>query len=46
MTPEGRKAAETVADLDAEETTCPACQTVFPTAGVTRCPECDLNFGG
>ena len=34
-----------VCDLDAEETQCPACLTTFATAGVTRCPECGLNFG-
>ena len=39
-----RKHANTVADFDADETTCPACQTVFKT-DETRCPECGLNFG-
>lgn len=34
------------ADLDAEETTCPACLTPFKPNGRTRCPECGLNFGG
>ena len=37
--------ANTVVDFDQEETTCPACQTVFKTDS-TRCPECGLNFGG
>ena len=31
--------AETVVDLDAEQTTCPACQTQFTPDG-DRCPEC------
>ena len=35
-----------VADLDADETVCPACETKFATKGVTRCPDCGLNFGG
>jgi hypothetical protein len=35
-----------IVDLDAEETSCPACETKFATKGVTRCPECGLNFGG
>ena len=39
-----REHANTVADFDADETICPACQTVFKT-DVTRCPECGLNFG-
>lgn len=42
---EGLPLQDHAADLDAEETACPACQTVFRTAGVTRCPECGLNFG-
>lgn len=41
-----RAAAETVVDFDAEETTCPACGTSFPTSKTDRCPECGLNFGG
>ena len=41
-----RVAVETVVDFDAEETTCPACGTAFPTSGAERCPECGLNFGG
>jgi hypothetical protein len=36
---------DVVCDRDAEETTCPACLTPFKTAGITRCPECGLNFG-
>lgn len=43
---EGLPQQNHAADLDAEETACPACQTVFRTAGVTRCPECGLNFAG
>jgi len=42
---EGMRLQEHVADLDAEETTCPACLTPFRTQGVTRCPECGLKFG-
>ncbi len=47
VTREGLPLRETVCDLDAEETQCPACLTTFKTAGVTRCPECglNLNFG-
>lgn len=41
-----RAAVKAVADLDADETSCPACDTKFATKGVTRCPECGLNFGG
>jgi hypothetical protein len=41
-----RNAVNAVADLDADETTCPACETKFATKGITRCPECGLNFGG
>jgi hypothetical protein len=43
---EGLPLQDHTADLDAEETSCPACLTTFRTAGVTRCPECGLNFGG
>ena len=43
---EGLPLRDTVADLDAEETECPACLTKFKTAGTTRCPECGLNFAG
>lgn len=42
---EGLPVRNAHADFDAEETTCPACTTTFKTAGVTRCPECGLNFG-
>lgn len=45
MAREGLRVRDQVADLDAEETTCPACLTPFKTQGVTRCPECGLNFG-
>ena len=45
LTDEERQAAHTVVDLDADESSCPACQTAFdPKLG--RCPECGLNFGG
>lgn len=40
-----RYAPVEVMDFDAGEATCPACQTPFPTADATRCPECGLNFG-
>ena len=39
-------AVGTVVDLDAEQATCPACDTPFPTSDAPRCPECGLNFGG
>ena len=41
---EGLPLTDQMADLDAEETACPACLTKFKTAGTTRCPECGLNF--
>ncbi len=44
VTREGLPLRDTVADLDAEETECPACTTKFKTAGVKRCPSCGLNF--
>lgn len=31
-------------DLDAEESTCPACLGTIP-KGATRCPECKLRLG-
>lgn len=37
------RAANTIADLDAEQTTCPACQGTIP-GGVVCCPECGLRF--
>ena len=43
---QGMPVRDIVLDLDAEETQCPACLTTFATAGVTRCPDCGLNFGG
>jgi predicted amidophosphoribosyltransferase len=44
LTEAERAAADTVVDFDADETTCPACQTPFrPPAA--RCPECGLHFG-
>ena len=42
---EGLPLLDRAADLDAEETACPACGTPFRTAGVSRCPDCGLNFG-
>ncbi|MFT4514487.1 MAG: hypothetical protein ACI89X_000044 [Planctomycetota bacterium] len=42
---QGLPVRDIVCDLNAEETQCPACLTKFATAGVTRCPECGLNFG-
>jgi hypothetical protein len=41
---EGLPLRDSMADLDAEEAECPACMTKFKTAGVTRCPDCGLNF--
>lgn len=43
---EGLPVRDVVCDFDADETECPACLTKFRTAGVSRCPECGLNFGG
>jgi len=40
---EVRRQATLVVDLDAEETTCPACLTVVP-GGSSRCPSCRLRF--
>jgi hypothetical protein len=37
-------AAGHVIDLDAEQATCPACMTSFPT-DATRCPGCGLRLG-
>ena len=42
---QGLPVRDIVCDLDAETTQCPACLATFATAGVTRCPECGLNFG-
>ena len=39
-----REQVNQVVDFDGDETTCPACLTVFSTEK-KRCPECDLNFG-
>jgi hypothetical protein len=44
VTREGLPLRDEVCDFDAEETQCPACLTKFKTAGVTRCPDCGLNF--
>lgn len=41
---QGLPVRNVVADFDAEETQCPACMTKFKTAGVSRCPDCGLNF--
>lgn len=41
---QGLPVRNVTADLDAEETQCPACLTKFKTAGVSRCPDCGLNF--
>jgi hypothetical protein len=41
---EGLPVRDVVADFDAEEAQCPACLTKFKTAGVSRCPDCGLNF--
>ena len=48
LTDAERAAANLVVDLDAEETTCPACLTTFATAGVGsdgQCPDCGLFLG-
>ena len=40
-----RLAADMTVDLDAAETTCPACMTAFDPQGADgRCPECGLAF--
>jgi len=44
LDPEQRAAAELVVDLDAEESTCPACLSPIP-GGATRCPGCGLRLG-
>jgi len=41
---EGLPLRDAHADLDAEETECPACLSRFKTAGVTHCPECGIKF--
>ncbi len=43
---QGLPVRDVVCDLDAEETQCPACLATVATAGVSRCPDCGLNFGG
>lgn len=45
VTKEGLPLRDHVADFDAEEAECPACQTKFKTQGVERCPECGIKFG-
>lgn len=40
----GLATVKSVADFDAEETSCPACMTPFKTKGAVRCPECGLKF--
>lgn len=42
---QGHPPRDIVCDLDAPETQCPACLTTFATDGISRCPECGLNFG-
>ena len=42
---QGLPVRDIVCDLNAAETQCPACLKVFAPAGITRCPECGLNFG-
>ncbi|MEO6595775.1 MAG: hypothetical protein ABIP94_13570 [Planctomycetota bacterium] len=44
VTREGLPLRDVTADLDADETQCPACLTTFQTAGVTRCPDCGLKL--
>ena len=39
-----RSQIEAVVDLDAEETTCPACLAPVP-GGASKCPGCLLRFG-
>lgn len=38
-----RRAATAIVDLDADQTTCPACLASVP-HGATRCPGCLLRF--
>ncbi len=44
LSPEEVAAAEMVVDFDAEQTTCPACMTIF-TPDAPMCPGCGLRFG-
>jgi predicted amidophosphoribosyltransferase len=44
MGPEELAAADAVIDLDADESTCPACTGTIP-RGAARCPECGLRLG-
>jgi len=39
-----RKAQQATVDLDADEATCPACESLMP-GGSMRCPACGLRFG-
>jgi hypothetical protein len=39
-----RKAAEVTIDLDADESTCPACMGTIP-KGSSLCPSCGLRIG-
>lgn len=41
---EAAAAASHVIDLDAAESSCPACTATIP-AGKLRCPDCGLRFG-
>ena len=47
LTEEQKRVADIVLDFDAEEMTCPACLTTFPSGpppGPSRCPDCGLNL--
>jgi len=44
LTPVARASAELVVDLEAAETTCPACLASFAPSA-PRCPSCGLRFG-
>jgi len=44
LTPLARASAELVVDLEADQTTCPACLAGFAPSE-PRCPSCGLRFG-
>ena len=44
MDEDSRRAASMTIDLDADESTCPACMGSIP-KGSTRCPGCGLRIG-
>jgi len=44
LDPEVTESCEMAIDLDAEETTCPACMATFK-PNIPMCPECGLRFG-